>query len=247
MPSLSHKRGTRTQIDAAALASGLKAGEVYLLTDESRLTVGTAANAHQAAAKQSETNALSDRLNVIGSFASANVAGYIAGQYYDTSLRAATPTALAGAAGQIDLTPFFTNTDLAIDRIGCGVSAAVAGALFKIVIYSSNAAGWPDVKLYESANLSAATAAFAEATFSFTFLRGTQYWVGIRKSSTAAFRTVPTSSAANLGLLSSNATTYASVLRRTLAFATAAPATWGFVNTDRVANITPPSIRFRAA
>jgi hypothetical protein len=44
MPSFSHKRGTRAQIDAAALASGLKTGEVYLLTDEARLSVGIAAN-----------------------------------------------------------------------------------------------------------------------------------------------------------------------------------------------------------
>jgi hypothetical protein len=54
MPSLAHKRGTRAQIDAAATANGLKTGEVYLVTDEARLTVGTAVNAHQPLAKQSE-------------------------------------------------------------------------------------------------------------------------------------------------------------------------------------------------
>jgi hypothetical protein len=54
MPSLAHKRGTRAQIDAAAGANALKAGEVYLITDEARLTVGTAANGHSAAAKQGE-------------------------------------------------------------------------------------------------------------------------------------------------------------------------------------------------
>lgn len=54
MPSLAHKRGTRAQIDAAATANDLKAGEVYLLTDEARLTVGIAANAHQPLAKQGE-------------------------------------------------------------------------------------------------------------------------------------------------------------------------------------------------
>lgn len=54
MPSLAHKRGTRAQIDAAAGASALKTGEVYLITDEARLSVGTAANAHAAAAKQGE-------------------------------------------------------------------------------------------------------------------------------------------------------------------------------------------------
>ncbi len=54
MPSLSHKRGTRAQIDAAASSNALKAGEVYLITDEARLTVGTAPNAHAPHAKQSE-------------------------------------------------------------------------------------------------------------------------------------------------------------------------------------------------
>lgn len=54
MPSLSHKRGTRAQIDAAASAAALRTGEVYLITDEARLTVGTAANAHAALAKQGE-------------------------------------------------------------------------------------------------------------------------------------------------------------------------------------------------
>jgi hypothetical protein len=54
MPSLVHKRGTRAQIDAAASANMLRPGELYLMTDEARLTVGTAANAHQPHAKQGE-------------------------------------------------------------------------------------------------------------------------------------------------------------------------------------------------
>jgi hypothetical protein len=54
MPSLAHKRGTRAQIDAAATANGLRTGEVYLITDEARLTVGTAANSHQPLSKEGE-------------------------------------------------------------------------------------------------------------------------------------------------------------------------------------------------
>ncbi len=54
MPSLRHKRGTLAQIDAAASANSIKVGEVYLITDENRLTVGTAANAHQPLAKKNE-------------------------------------------------------------------------------------------------------------------------------------------------------------------------------------------------
>jgi hypothetical protein len=58
VPSLSHRRGTRAQINASAAANGLRTGEVYLITDEGRLTVGTAVNAHQAAAKQGEAGGI---------------------------------------------------------------------------------------------------------------------------------------------------------------------------------------------
>jgi hypothetical protein len=54
MPSLRHKRGSLAQIDAAAAVNGLRQGEVYFVTDQNRLTVGTAVNQHMPIAKQSE-------------------------------------------------------------------------------------------------------------------------------------------------------------------------------------------------
>ncbi len=54
MPSIRVKRGTRAQIEAAKTASTLAAGEVYLITDEARLAVGTAVNAYTPAATQAE-------------------------------------------------------------------------------------------------------------------------------------------------------------------------------------------------
>ena len=54
MPSLAHKRGTRAQIDGAAALNGLRTGELYLISDEARMTVATAVNAHVPVAKQSE-------------------------------------------------------------------------------------------------------------------------------------------------------------------------------------------------
>ncbi len=54
MPSLSHKRGTRAQIDAAAGVNALKPGELYLITDEARVTIATAVNTHAPHAKQGE-------------------------------------------------------------------------------------------------------------------------------------------------------------------------------------------------
>lgn len=54
MPSLLIKRGTRAQIEAAKAASGLVAGELYLITDESRFAVGTAVNSYADFCKVAE-------------------------------------------------------------------------------------------------------------------------------------------------------------------------------------------------
>lgn len=46
MPKVFVKRGTRAQVNAAKAASGLNAGELYLVTDDSQLSVGTAINSY---------------------------------------------------------------------------------------------------------------------------------------------------------------------------------------------------------
>jgi hypothetical protein len=51
------KRGTRAQLDAAALAGTLSAGEPYLITDEDRVAVGLTASTYQAYAKVGEGGA----------------------------------------------------------------------------------------------------------------------------------------------------------------------------------------------
>lgn len=190
---------------------------------------------------------LNARIGTISNFASPNAGGVVVGQYYDNSFQGTAASTLAGAANRFDLAPYYTSVPLAIDQIGCAVGTAVAGSLFKVVIYSANAAGWPDQLLYESGDLSGAAVAYVGATLSFTFQSGTQYWLGVRHSSTCTLRTINVSSAVNLGLTASNATSYATILRRTLTYATAAPQSFNFVNADRTANVTPPSVRFRAA
>lgn len=54
MTSIRHKRGTRAQIESAAANGELQAGELYFITDENRLTIGTANNDHQPVARQDE-------------------------------------------------------------------------------------------------------------------------------------------------------------------------------------------------
>ena len=57
MPSLKVKRGTRAQIETAKAASGLKAGEPYLITDENRPAFGTGVNSYSDLALKSEVDA----------------------------------------------------------------------------------------------------------------------------------------------------------------------------------------------
>jgi hypothetical protein len=187
-----------------------------------------------------------ERINTISNFASPNAGGVISGQFYDNSFHGGASGTLASRANGFDLAPYYTSTPITIDTIGCSVSTGSASSLFKIVIYSSSINGFPENLLYESGDLSSAAAGFFGATLNFTFQSGTQYYLGVRTSSTSTLRTIPITSAVNMGLLSSSATSYTTILRRTITYATAAPAIWNFVNADRIANITPPSIRFRA-
>lgn len=48
------KRGTRAQLDAAALVGQLRDGEPYLITDESRIAVGTSATTYDETGRHAE-------------------------------------------------------------------------------------------------------------------------------------------------------------------------------------------------
>ena len=48
MATIKLKRGTRSQLDAAALADSIVVGEPYLITDEGRLAVGVAVDDYSA-------------------------------------------------------------------------------------------------------------------------------------------------------------------------------------------------------
>lgn len=54
MPKVLNKRGTRAELNTAAAANQLSAGEVYLITDENRLAVGLTTSTYETYAKASE-------------------------------------------------------------------------------------------------------------------------------------------------------------------------------------------------
>ena len=54
MAKVLNKRGTRSEINVAAATSALNAGEVYLITDEDRIAIGTSTSTYESYAKESE-------------------------------------------------------------------------------------------------------------------------------------------------------------------------------------------------
>jgi hypothetical protein len=204
--------------------------------------------AAEIATARGDRSNLGLRLSTISNFASPNAGGVIVGQYYDNAFQGTNGSTLAGAVNRVDMAPFYTSQRLRIDQIGVNISTATAGQFKRCFIYASGEAGWPDELLYEGdSDLSTATATYVFHSLDFTFDSGRQYWLGVRHDGTAPARSINTGSAVNLGLTSSTASNYATILRRTLAFATPLPANWNFVNGDRAAGVTPYSIRMRAA
>jgi hypothetical protein len=118
-----------------------------------------------------------------------------------------------------------------LDRLGINCTGAVASALAKIAVYTSDANGRPDQRLTETGDLDCSTTGMRLATVSLTLRRGTVYWIGVRHSSTATLSAWAATATPDIngGTI---VTTARKVLRRTLNYATAAPASWAFVSSE---------------
>lgn len=223
--------GTVMNIDAGVVSTTELGGDITT-AGKSLLTAADAAAQRTA-------------LGIVQNQEHFNRWGFVSGQYVDQALTALANTTLAGAANRIELYPYIPQVSHSIDRISCYVTTGVASAQVKLVIYASDSNGYPGTLLYESSAIAAATSsAIAEATMSQAFVAGTVYWLGVRHSSTSTLRAIALGAAPAFGTTSTG-TAYYTVLRRTLAFATAATSPWAFVNSDRVAGIAPTAIKMR--
>jgi hypothetical protein len=138
---------------------------------------------------------------------------------------------VAGVANQFDLFPFSPRADVTLDRLGINCTGAVASALAKIAVYSSDANGRPDQRLTETGDLDCSTIGAKLATVSLTLRRGTVYWIGMRHNSTATLSAWAATATPDIngGAI---VPTARKVLRRTLAYTSAAPASWAFVSSE---------------
>ncbi len=187
MPSLRHKRGTRAQIDAAATANQLQSGEIYLITDESRLTVGTSINTHSAVARQGEG---------AGGTAGVHVAFPVpSGGFAHLSVNAAASSTIATAANRLDLMPFLPMRTITIDQMRIEpITAGAAGTTARLGIYASNAAGNPDALLREgltTIDTSVGAVTRTTAITPITLNAGTIYWIAVLSSGAPTYRGIP--------------------------------------------------------
>jgi len=167
------------------------------------------------------------------------------GSFVDQSFVGLAPGTIAGVANTIVLAPYVAPKTFSVDQVGVSVSTLIAGALGRIVIYDSTAAGLPNAPIFVSGDLDFSTTGDKVAATSLTFQQGRTYWIGVWASSTATLRGIAVGGVRSLGLLTNAATSYVTALRRTITFVGgSAPNPWNYVAGDRQ-SLVVPSVRMR--
>jgi hypothetical protein len=169
------------------------------------------------------------------------------GAFIGNEVGGVTLSTLAQTANRIVGTPKSFPRDTQVDQLGVSVSTAVAGALFRVQIYDTDADGRPTTLLVESADISGATAATVFATLgaTFTFLAGKTYFIAVHSSANATLRTISTTGV--VGFSWSNAATPAQyiALVRTATFGSAG--NWPAFANSQAQNVAMPLVLMRCA
>ena len=101
--------------------------------------------------------------------------GEYANLYLNYSSAPITGTAIQN---RLYMMPFFPNQTITTQSLSINVTTLFAGGLTKILIFS-DVDGSPTTKLYESADFDCSTTGIKTATTTFTFTKGTTYWISI--------------------------------------------------------------------
>lgn len=174
-----------------------------------------------------------------------NLISYVSGSYYDLVRFCNATTTRISAANRMEAVPFYSSGNFEIDLIGIAVTTAVASSKCKIAIYNSDENGLPLDLQFGGSDISTSVTGFVSESTSISLVSGKLYWFVLKTSHAITLRVNPVSSAYNLGLSGSNATTYFTVLRKTETYSNSWESSNPFDTSHLVANITPNSIRFR--
>jgi hypothetical protein len=106
----------------------------------------------------------------------------IAGRSYHATVTAvASYTTAMTVAQAINLIPLIPANTLQIGSMSVRTNSNTAGSNIRFLIYS-NTNGSPDLKLFESADISTASSGLKTYSFNYTFDAGTTYWFGVQTS-----------------------------------------------------------------
>ena len=171
-----------------------------------------------------------------------------AGQHIMTTFGAGMTTngTFAQVADRLSIAPFLARATMSVDQASVIVTAGVAGALGRVVLYASESDGYPAGLLLESGDLDLAAAATVATAFAVTLQQGVTYWIGMATSSTPILSTWASSAVPDIQGGTPSATARKSV-RRTVAYSSAAPSIWGAFNQAEVSAVLPVAIWLRRA
>lgn len=155
-------------------------------------------------------------------------------------------TATQNANNRLDLCPVVFYSETEIDLIGVVVSTAAASAVGTIGIYDADTTtGYPTDLLYTSTELDFSTTGYKSSSATFTFEAGKLYWIAMHMSGLASLRTQQTRGGWCLGVSSSTATTYQTLIRRVVTYASGLPDPWVYVSSETGDNSPYISYRMR--
>ncbi len=156
----------------------------------------------------------------------------VSGDYMLTSMGAGGTTGtVAGVAGRIDMFPFTARADNAVTGLAVNVTTLLAAALGKIAVYDSDANVRPNSLIVETADLDFSTVGVKTATVAITLRQGKTYWFAVRHSSTATLSSWAGGATPDING-GAPSTSARKTVRRTLAYATGATATWGWLASE---------------
>lgn len=138
---------------------------------------------------------------------------------------------LVGSARNVlglELFQFVPQAAVTLTQVAVSVSAALSGALGRVLIYDTDVDGRPAGKLYQSIDLDCSAVGFKTDTCALSLARGKRYWIGSWFNLAVTMHVWPVSALPDIngGVLPS--TSGRKILRRTVGYGNAAPDPFGW-------------------
>jgi hypothetical protein len=152
----------------------------------------------------------------------------------------------AVAAGNAALFPWMCQRSFTSDLAAINCTVGVASSLCKVILYASDSNGNPGALIAQTADMDTSTNGVKTATLAYSFVRGTQYWIGARYNSNPTLSTWAPGATPDIHG-SAPVTTKRKIYRRTsYPYGDPAADPWGFL-TSEIGSLDAPAIWLRRA